>query len=301
MSRDTKSGDQYFIGEWFGQSFADIDTLKRHELLEYAKGPIKMLPCPFREGAKCNKKGGVCSLRLYERNFTSGTVTPSATAGGLRTTCPHRFEEGNRIYAWVGEVMLGNSSPTVLSEMKFLARLDEKIDAKDKAVGKIDNVLVTHRHGNISNWCALEKQAVYFQGKRMSYEWSTIEECTLGIPYPQLKRKPDYRSSGPKRLMPQLQIKIPTLRRWGKKMAVVIDEDFFQALGHMDTIESVSNADIGWFVVGYDQCGSTFKLSPREVVLTTLEKAVEGLTAGLPVDLAQFEDQILAKLKRQEC
>lgn len=235
-------------------------------------------------------------MRLYERNPVSGLVTPSDTAGRLRTTCPHRFEQSNLIYKWVGEIILGVPSPIVLSEMKFLARPNE-LDEKDKAVGKIDNVLVTCQQGKINNWCALEKQAVYFQGRAMSREWETIEESNLGIPYPRLKRKPDYRSSGPKRLMPQLQIKIPTLRRWGKKMAVVIDEDFFAALGPMEEVGNVSNADICWFVVGYDLNNGEYHLAPRRVVLTTLEKAVEGLTAGLPVDLAQFEDQIRNKLQ----
>lgn len=43
-----------------------------------------------------------------------------------------------------------------------------------------------------------------------------------GVPFPQVQRRPDLRSSGPKRLMPRLQIKVPTISRWGEEMAVVI-------------------------------------------------------------------------------
>jgi hypothetical protein len=45
------------------------------------------------------------------------------------------------------------------------------------------------------------------------------------------------------------------LRRWGKKMAVVIDEGFFRALGKMDEVKHASNCDIAWFVVRYNDSG----------------------------------------------
>ena len=115
-------------------------------------------------------------------------------------------------------------------------------------------------------------------------------------PFPAGRRQPDYRSSGPKRLMPQLQIKVPTLRRWGKKMAVVVDRGFFDAMGKMDTVRHVSNCDIAWFVVRYDEKGTMATLARDEVYLTTLETSVEGLTAGIPVDLDTFEQRILAKI-----
>src|SRR5262249_29127554 len=68
-------------------------------------------------------------------------------------------------------------------------------------------------------WCALEIQAVYFSGKSMGREFAAIAQHEgLAIPFPAAHRRPDYRSSGPKRLMPQLQIKVPHCdgggRRW---------------------------------------------------------------------------------------
>ena len=116
------------------------------------------------------------------------------------------------------------------------------------------------------------------------------------LPFPVGNRRLDYRSSGPKRLMPQLEIKVPSLRRWGKKMAVVIDEDFFAALSHMDEVADVSNCDIAWFVVRYEEVNGRAGLVPQRVVLTTLERAVEGLTAGQPVTLSEFERRIRLKM-----
>jgi hypothetical protein len=96
--------------------------------------------------------------------------------------------------------------------------------------------------------------------------------------------------------MPQLQIKVPTLRRWGKKMAVVVDRNFFDALGKMDGVRDVPSCDIAWFVVRYDENEGEAVLTPDFVRLTTLERAVEGLTGGDPVTLEVFEARIREKL-----
>ena len=96
--------------------------------------------------------------------------------------------------------------------------------------------------------------------------------------------------------MPQLQIKVPTLRRWGKKMAVVVDRPFFSSLGKMEEVKDVSNCDIAWFVVRYSEKQGKAVLEPDSVKLTTLESAVEGLTGGNPVHLSEFEARIRKEL-----
>ncbi len=207
------------------------------------------------------------------------------------------------IYRWVGQVLLAVAHPLIVREVGFLGAVST--DAADGAtsddadeVSRIDEVLVVPGVEPLK-WCALEVQAVYFQGDAMSRDYPAIAEHTSPtLPFPVGNRRPDYRSSGPKRLMPQLQIKVPSLRRWGKKMAVVIDRDFFAALAPMKRIDDVSNCDIAWFVVGYDESGGSAKLVADSVHLTTLEQAVEGLTAGVPVSLEAFEERIRGKLLR---
>jgi hypothetical protein len=56
--------------------------------------------------------------------------------------------------------------------------------------------------------------------------------------------------------------------------------------------------DIAWFVVGYDEAQGSARLTPKEAHFTTLEQAVEGLTAGIPVSLEVFEERIRRKLAR---
>jgi hypothetical protein len=142
-------------------------------------------------------------------------------------------------------------------------------------------------------------QAVYFSGASMAKEFKMIREWNkTELHFPGAIRRPDYRSSGPKRLMPQLQIKVPTLRRWGKKMAVLVDIGFFESMGEMADVPDISNCDVAWFVVNYTETAGSIKITPALVKMTTLENAVDGLTAGKPVTLTAFEQRIREKINR---
>jgi len=232
-------------------------------------------------------------LRQYTRD-ESGNVA----AGSLPvSTCPHRLLERDLVVQWVGEVLLGNAQPVVLSELPFLMGEAEGEQEYTDAVGMIDKVLVSFQ-GEQLKWCALEMQAVYFSGKSMENDFKGWRVWNgPGIPFPTVVRRPDFRSSGPKRLMPQLQVKVPTISRWGKKMAVVVDKPFWDSLGHMREGRDLSNAEIAWFVVGFSGPEEgRFRLIRDAVHFTTLTHAVEGLTGGTPVSLETFEREIRARL-----
>ncbi len=303
---------RFGIGEWYGRSFV---TLSRQERSDYSKvrAPSSQECLPRSTGAKrvsCNKKGGVCLMRLYAKDPQTGLVTAQPT---FCTMCPERFLEGRMIFEWVGKTILGCSQPLVTNQVGFLVRgsWEEEAPAdvhlkgaessggpvdKHEDVGQIDSILVDP-DTSLLRWCALEIQSVYFSGEAMSKEYATIRRMADNrIPFPQKSRRPDYRSSGPKRLMPQLQIKVPTLRRWGKKMAVVIDKGFFDSLGTMREVPDISNCDIVWFIVDYREHDGKIELVQHGIRRTTLESAVEGLTAGVPVSLPTFEDRLRSKL-----
>jgi restriction endonuclease NotI len=300
---------RFGIGEWYGRSFVRLAPEDRRELAGIQglpKGQKPQIICPFRSapGSKvfCTKAGGVCSLRHYQLDEQTQRVSwPSGGSSHLVTTCPHRFKQEGLIFKWIGETLLRCSDPLIVSEVGFLEQetvsgTGEARAADGEDVGRIDNVLV-HPGREPLHWAALEIQAVYFSGPSMSKEFTVLRTSRKNaLPFPVAIRRPDYRSSGPKRLMPQLQIKLPTLRRWGKKMAVVVDHSFFSALGSMDDVRDVSNCDIAWFVVDFDESGGEFALRPGFVRLTTLERAVEGLTGGNPVSLGLFEQRIREKL-----
>ena len=251
------------------------------------------MPCPFREGARsCVKNGGVCSLRLYSDSDDAARRV-EGPEGHLRITCPYRFHQGGDVFRWVGETLLDSPTPDVVAEVGFL-----QSDAGSD-VGRIDMVLVKEGPAATLDWCALEIQAVYFSGDEMGAEFRGIRENQApSLPFPAGRRRPGYRSSGPKRLMPQLQIKVPTLRRWGKKMAVIVDRPFYDAVGEMAEIPHISNGDIVWFVVRLEEDDRTgaHRVVRDGIHVTTLERATEGLTGGNPVSKEEFEGRIREKM-----
>lgn len=288
---------RYGTGELYG---FDFTALLPDQIRKLSQASHRTIDCPFKPvqlgkpAPKCSKKGGVCSLRqlvLDEHGEVEGKGDPV-------TTCPNRFLEGNIIAEWVGEILLGTSKPVVISELPFLmGEIQAKEEADQDAVGKIDEVLVNPEGGTL-RWCALEMQAVYFSGKSMENDFKVMREWTgPSVPFPNVQRRPDFRSSGPKRLMPQLQIKVPTISRWGKKMAVVVDQAFWNSLGKMREVKDLSNCEIVWFVVSFASPKDChFTLQRHEVHFTTLDNAVEALTGGTPMSLERFESQIRARL-----
>lgn len=305
----TKVRYRYGIGEWYGKSLVRSSPRERKRLAEIQtleKKERPVLLCPFRStpdrDLRCTKEGGVCSIRMYKQDPTTKMVSlVSGQGGSLVTTCPYRFLQQRTIFSWIGETLLGHPEPLLVGEIGFLERHAVEGSGREKEsqgedVGRIDNVLV-HPTREQMHWCALEVQAVYFSGTSMRKEFKMLRGFSKKtLPFPAGQRRPDYRSSGPKRLMPQLQIKVPSLRRWGKRMAVVVDRNFFDALGKMDDVSDVSNCDIAWFVVRFDEKSGGAVLTPDFVRLTTLERAVEGLTGGYPVNLDVFEGRIREKL-----
>ncbi len=235
--------------------------------------------CPFLS-AQCNKRGGVCSI-------TDGATTT--------ITCPNRFREDDLLFDEVCRIGFRTKHNCVaINEVDFLTA------ASDPAifVGKIDNVVARLGPAGLVEWCALEVQAVYFSGSGMPKEIQFFEtHHRLKQP---AHRRPDYRSSGPKRLLPQLEVKVPTLRRWGKKMFVAIDEPFFRWMPKMQQVNDISNADICWLVFRLRPHAHTYRLELSETLLTTLEESRVGLVGGEAPPQAAFEAGVLEKVSTAE-
>lgn len=311
MKKQNKKGsrERFGIAEWYGHPFGSLTTQQRLEFAEIqfmVKADRPRLPCPFQSWAgrevACTKEGGVCSIRKYEL-LQDANVPPSVHSADslIRTTCPYRFQEAGEIYRWIGQVILGTEQAVPIGQVPFLNPVPQMgskggEDLEGKEVGRIDNILAVPDTRPLQ-WCAVEIQAVYFSGDKMRKDFESIKnDVGPAIPFPAGKRRPDYRSSGPKRLLPQLQIKVPTLRTWGKKMAVVVDESFFAALGQMKSEDDLSNAEVVWFIVRYEDAETKPRLARSQVFLTRLEDAQTGLVAAKPVTLHQFEKRILSRL-----
>lgn len=94
---------RYGIGEWFGKSFVRLTSEEREALAKEAVKSKTDLPCPWRSSSRrtvaCNKKGGVCTIRQYERHTETGRVSVTAgPSGDLCTVCPSRFYEDEMVF-----------------------------------------------------------------------------------------------------------------------------------------------------------------------------------------------------------
>ena len=80
-------------------------------------------------------------------------------------------------------------------------------------------------------------------------------------------------------------------------MVVVVDRQLFNSLGPIKSVNDVSNSDIAWLIVKLVECPEReiAKLEIDEVRYTTLEDAIQVLTAGV-ISLPEFEANVRAKI-----
>lgn len=305
------SAPRYGIAEWYGHAFTKLTGAQRRKFAAAAlseTGNVNFI-CPFLgsliPNIKCSKAGGVCSIRKYTRG-SDGTVVPADDR--IVSVCPSRFLENADVLRWVGEVVLGTSHPASIKEVPFLEKLEtgatvkekvstEQEDEETKKAGRIDWILVEST-GTDLHWCALETQAVYFSGKQMGHEFELYRHGGDAIAFPSATRRPDYRSSGPKRLAPQLLVKVPELRKWGRKTAVVVDEYFFDNMSELPQVsvrggkpqDLLEASEVVWFVVGYDP--ETGRLTRVKHLYAHLDQSIAALNATRPVSKGQFEEQL---------
>ncbi len=170
--------------------------------------------------------------------------------------------------------------------------------ATSKAAGRVD--LVIARDGDASSWFGLEIQAVYFSGSGMQADFELLRDNTDETPpEPTALRRPDWRSSSAKRLMPQLQLKGPTLRRWGTKLAVAVDRPFFDAIGGPSKAPSqdLDDGDIVWLV---PRVAENYRLVEDHWEVLALEESSDKLLSAETIKRQEFEDALRAKLQRIE-
>jgi hypothetical protein len=77
---------RYSIGEWYGRGFETLSRGDRFRLAntEWELDALTGTPCPFQP-MKCNKKGGVCSLRLYQQTKVPTIRTWGKKMGARKT------------------------------------------------------------------------------------------------------------------------------------------------------------------------------------------------------------------------
>ena len=293
-SRGTHAaGARFGICEWYGEPFAAMAAEQRRARADLAlSAGATPPPCPFQpDRGPCRKPGGVCSIRRYRR---APTNTLGEAAGGPVITCPRRFEQDSLPARWLGDIVGFEASDVqVATEVGFMQGTET-----GKPAGKIDMV-VADGAGDGLRWFGLEVQAVYFSGHGMRSEFERLRDGTGEAPFPNAVRRPDWRSSSAKRLMPQLQIKVPTLRRWQAKMAVVVDQPFFESVGgaSSEPSQDLGDGDVIWMVVGTaSDAAGCHHLTRHHWEVETLEASCDRLLAAKTVPQQAFLDLLRQKL-----
>ncbi len=238
--------------------------------------------CPFRD-SKCTKGGkqrplGICSFG-DEKASTS--------------VCPVRFLERSRIFVDAGRIAFGEGKKiVVVPEMRLL-----HVPDTGKRIGKIDFLIaVLDADGKPIDFAALEVQAVYISGKSVRPFFNEFLRTSI-LPAGG-RARPDYRSSAQKRLMPQLSLKVPVFRRWGKRFFVVVDHPFFAALPRIRRVEGKENSEITWLVYQLNrrESGIGYSMSDPDVVFTLWDDVLTALREGEAPQQSEVLAEIAARI-----
>lgn len=284
---------RYGIAEWFGEPLLALSPSRRAELARHATERRGAPICPFQQGdAACSKKGGVCSIQRYE-STDDGQI--AAAIGEPVVVCPWRFEESRTLIKWLAEIVGIDADETyVAREVPFMMGTRTQ-----KPAGKIDLVIAGPNEPNF-RWYGLEIQAVYFSGEGMQEEFQRMGSRDDAPPFPNKIRRPDWRSSSAKRLMPQLEIKVPTLRRWSSKLAVAVDKPFFEAVGgpSEQASQDLDEGDIIWLAPEFQRSADhSIRMARGHFEVLTLEDSRPRLLAAETISRGEFEQTLRRKLQ----
>lgn len=263
------------IGEVFGHAISDQSKQAWRDRTDKR--------CPFRD-APCNKGNsadplGICSF---------------ASAAKATVVCPSRFLEANQVFRDAARLAFGEGVKTAaVPEVRVLTIPGPK----PRKIGKIDFMLTALGvDGQPQDFAALEIQAVYISGKSIKPAFDRyLKHRKLPA---DASRRPDFRSSAQKRLMPQLSLKMPIFRRWGKKFFVAVDETFFGEMPCMREVDGVENSEVTWLVYGFDKEAERFVMSLKKAVFTHWDEVVTALREGIAPKPTEMLSELAAGLGR---
>lgn len=236
--------------------------------------------CPFRN-TPCTKSSATDPIGIC-------TLSDGHEAAAL---CPTRFVEQDRIFLDAARLAFEPGALFgVFPEVRIL-KIPAEDGGRERKIGKVDYILGKIENGKIVDFAAVEVQAVYFSG----YEIRTpmnhfLEHGRLDLS--NSDRRPDFRSSAQKRLVPQLQLKVPVFRRWGKKFFVVVDTQFFDALPKFAGTTQ-ANSEVTWLCYPIRKVDQNYSMHEPIVTFTEWDDIQNALREGVPPE----PDEIVAELQ----
>lgn len=267
------------------------------EVFGYPIGNMSQEATNHREGRLCpyhNSSGLNCT-----KNSASDPLGVCAVVVGdkLAITCPVRLRQDFLIIADATRFFF---PPGTRSLALTEARLN---DAHGKSAGNIDIVVVALDEQNrVLDFGAVEVQAVYISGNVSNAfkEYMKNPAANHAMDWPRKNYPtPDYLSSSRKRLVPQLIYKGGILNKWGKKMAVAVQREFFEELPQLREVD-VTEAEIAWLIYDlvYDATLDRYKLAQAGVKYTKWKDALDTITTPEPGEIGSFIHYLSDRIKK---
>ncbi len=264
------------IAEIFGHSVEDhsaevwLDRTNKH--------------CRFRN-SPCTKSSKTDPLAIC-------SLSNGSSAAAL---CPVRFLEKGKIFRDAASIAFGSGfNFGIFPEIRILEIASKSPDGKTKKIGKVDFLLGKIEDETVTDFAAVEIQAAYFSGTSLRPAFKSYNELRSMSGH-DTNRRPDFRSCAQKRLMPQLQLKIPVFRRWGKKFFVVVDKEFFKSLPPFERT-SQSNSELTWLIYPIEHHGLKIELGNCEPIFSGWDDVQNSLREGRPPEPEDIVQELQAKL-----
>lgn len=269
---------------------SEVFGFPTNNLSEDAKRYRKSKLCPYNNKVpnctkdKADNPLGVCSV-FQEKH--------------LAITCPIRFRQDWIIAEDAAAFFFREGTTwTSLTEVRLN-------DEYGESAGNIDLVLVAYdSDGKVVDFGALEIQAVYISGNIRhpfeTYMENPIENAEMDWRRHANYPRPDYLSSSRKRLVPQLLYKGGILNTWKKKIAVALDEGFYERLPELKETDS-EKADVVWLVYDliFDEGQNRCLLKSKKKVHTLFSEALNTIISPSIGNVGEFVAILQAKLDQK--
>ncbi|TMU77925.1 NotI family restriction endonuclease [Hydrogenophaga intermedia] len=211
--------------EWFG---LQVNSLSNEERLAVAQDALKPhkeadRECPHLTALTnapygCSKAGGVCTVQRYAADAAGVKATGQAVA-----ICPARLVSRDVLRSIAKTVLGLDEGVMLVKEVPYSLNMTKvKKSGEPSWAGRIDWLLVDGN--NPKRFAAVETQAVYMSGKSQDGTFKAFVDAGGEMAMPPDYRHPDYKSSVPKRLAPQLESKARHLSSTSRKTVVIVDE-----------------------------------------------------------------------------
>ena len=266
--------------------------MKVAEIFGYDVADLSAAAWQARDARHCRFRNSPCTKSSKIDPLGVCTLSDGQSAAAL---CPVRFLEHKRIFVDAAAIAFGPASCFgVFPEIRILEIPNKDEGGRSNKIGKVDFLLGKIDDGQITDFAAVEIQAAYFSGGslRKVFEHFMSERSLENI---DTRRRPDFRSCAQKRLIPQLQLKIPVFRRWGKKFFVVVDKEFFDSLPAFPET-TPSNSELTWLSYPIAHDGLAYSLSDPRIVFSEWDEVQNSLREGKPPEPHEIIWEMQTKL-----